>query len=252
MSRPRRGMHAQTNLQLYRQLIEAGWSEHDLARARAAHDLSCELFAGCYRPSNKAFIAHLVGTASALATWGEPPDTVLAGLLHSSYLYGDFGDGTWGVELQKRRLVRDRVGEDAERLVNEYTSTDHLVLQDCWQELKDTGSVSRRTPAIIRLADLCDECRDGGPLYTPAKPLAFGLPADEGGRESVLILAEALAGPPAVADFQSCFEAFDRLQPPAVLHSSASGFRALKRTATGYRRGRLVGLFVRVLQRLKR
>ena len=87
-------MHAQTNLQLYPQLIEAGWSEHDLARARAAHDLSCELFAGCYRPSNKAFIAHLVGTASALAAWGEPPDTVLAGLLHSSYLYGDFGDGT--------------------------------------------------------------------------------------------------------------------------------------------------------------
>jgi hypothetical protein len=245
-------MHAQTNLQLYRQLIDAGWSEPDLLRARAAHDLSSELFAGCYRPSNKTFIAHLVGTASALAAWGEPPDTVLAGLLHSSYLYGDFGDGTWGVGPEKRRLLRDRVGEDAERLVNEYTSTDHLVLQDCWQELRETGSVSRRTSAIIRLADLCDECRDAGPLYTPEKPLAFGLPSDEGGREAVLVLAEAMAGGAAVSDFQACFEVFDRLQPPAVLHSRASGFRALKRRASGYRRGRVVGLFVRVLQRLKR
>lgn len=245
-------MHAQTNLQLYRQLIESGWSESDLARARAAHDLSCELFAGCYRPSNKAFIAHLVGTASALAAWGEPPDTVLAGLLHSSYLFGDFGDGTLGINPQKRRLLRDRVGEGAERLVSEYTITDHLVLQDCAQELNETGAVGRRAFAVIRLADLCDECRDAGPLYTPAKPLAFGLPADAGGRESVLKLADALAGPPAVSDFQSCFEAFDRLQPPAVLHSRASGFRALKRRASGYRRGRLLGLFVRVLQRLKR
>lgn len=245
-------MHAQTNLQLYRQLIEAGWSEPDLARVRAAHDLSSELFAGCYRPSNKAFIAHLVGTASALAAWGEPPDTVLAGLLHSSYLYGDFGDGTWGVNAQKRRLLRDRVGEDAERLVNEYTSTDHLVLEDCWKELGETGSVSRREFAVIRLADLCDECSDAGPLYTPAKPLAFGLPANEAGREPLLQLAAALAGPPAVSDFQACFETFDQLQPPAVLHSRASGFRALKRRASGYRRGRLAGLFVRVLQRLKR
>lgn len=245
-------MHAQTNLQLYRQLIEAGWSEHDLARTRAAHDLSCELFAGCYRPSNKAFIAHLVGTASALAAWGEPPDTVLAGLLHSSYLYGDFGDGTWGVNPKKRRLLRERVGDATEQLVDEYTSTDHLVLQDCWQELKESGSISRRTMAIIRLADLCDECRDAGPLYTPVKPLAFGIPADDGGRESVLVLAEFLAGSTAVSDFQSCFEDFDRLQPPAVLHSRASGFRALKRKASGYRRGRLAGLFLRVVQRLKR
>ena len=245
-------MHAQTNLQLYRQLIEVGWSESDLARARAAHDLSSELFAGCYRPSNKAFIAHLVGTASALAAWGEPPDTVLAGLLHSSYLYGDFGDGTWGVNPQKRRLLRDRVGEDTERLVSEYTSTDHLVLQDCARELSETGSVSRRAFAVIRLADLCDECRDAGPLYTPEKPLAFGLPGDPDGRETVLKLAEFLAGPTAVSDFQSCFQVFDCLQPPAVLHSRASGFRALRRKASGYRRGRLAGLFVRVLQRLKR
>ena len=245
-------MHAQTNLQLYRQLIEAGWAERDLARVRAAHDLCCELFAGCYRPSNKTFIAHLVGTASALAAWGEPPDIVLAGLLHSAYLYGDFGDGTRGASSQKRQLLRDRVGEGAERLVHEYTTTDHLALQDCWQELKDTGSVNRQAAAIIRLADLCDECRDAGPLYCPAKPLAFGLPGDEGGRESVLILAEAMVGPTAVAAFQSGFESFDRLQPPAVLHSQASGFRALKRRATGYRRGRLAGLFVRILQRLKR
>ena len=244
-------MLAQTNLQLYRQLIDAGWGPSDLALVREAYDLSRELFAGCFRPNHKAFICHLTGTASALASWGASAEQVAAGLLHSSYLYGDFGDGTWGLNGAKRKLLRARMGSKVEGLVEEYTRTDHLVLQEV-AEARETGqAVQNRDAAQIRLADLCDECLDGGPCYSPDKPLAFGLPARREGRDAVLHLAGALVGPVAVAQFQASFELFDTLHLPADLHSPDLSFHALKRKARGYPRGRLLGLVERVFKRLR-
>src|SRR5262245_11904038 len=73
---------AQTNLQLYNQLLARGWTTNDLHHARAAYELAADLFSGQYRCSGKPFVAHLVGTASVAAAVGLPSELVLAALLH--------------------------------------------------------------------------------------------------------------------------------------------------------------------------
>jgi hypothetical protein len=59
---------AQTNLQLFHQLRNAGYDEADLVCIHQAYQLACQVFTGFFRGSGKPFIAHLVGTASILAT----------------------------------------------------------------------------------------------------------------------------------------------------------------------------------------
>ncbi|OOZ42432.1 hypothetical protein [Solemya elarraichensis gill symbiont] len=64
---------AQTNLQLYRQLIACQWSEKELNAARVAYEIAMKLFPCRFRGSGKHFVSHLVGTASVLAAVDLPP-----------------------------------------------------------------------------------------------------------------------------------------------------------------------------------
>jgi (p)ppGpp synthase/HD superfamily hydrolase len=59
--------YAQTNVQLFTQLRSEGYPETERELARDAYEFSIRLFTGLYLPSGKAFIDHLVGTASILA-----------------------------------------------------------------------------------------------------------------------------------------------------------------------------------------
>jgi len=86
--------YAQTNLQLYSQLMQAGHSANELGTVRKAYDLAVQLFAGAFRANGKPFIAHLVGTASILAKAETGIDVTTAGLLHSVFSHGEFGDGS--------------------------------------------------------------------------------------------------------------------------------------------------------------
>ena len=83
-----------TNLQLYGQMLRAGRPEQELRLVRDAYELAVRLFAGHFRGNGKPFLAHLVGVASILAEHGHPIELVTAGLLHSVYSFGEFGDGT--------------------------------------------------------------------------------------------------------------------------------------------------------------
>ena len=69
---------AQTNLQLYNQLLALSWPADDLERVRAAYEFVDELFSGLHRGSGKTFIAHLIGTASVAAGVDGRHDVVLA------------------------------------------------------------------------------------------------------------------------------------------------------------------------------
>ncbi len=85
--------YAQTNIQLFNQLRQDGYSDADLILVRNAYELAMVLFTGRFQPSGKSFIAHVVGTASILAWLRLPAPVVAAGLLHNVYENGDFGDG---------------------------------------------------------------------------------------------------------------------------------------------------------------
>lgn len=158
--------YAQTNLQLYTQLRAAGYAEPDLKLVRSAYDLGMRIFPASFRGSGKPLLAHLVGTASILASINESPAVVTAGLLHAAYALGDFGDGRLGMTDAKRERVRHAVGREVEDLVARYTAFD-------WN--KNTipairTRVSSLTPIerdvlVIRLTNELEDHLDYGVLY---------------------------------------------------------------------------------------
>lgn len=111
---------AQTNIGLYRQLVEAQWSSDDLARCVAAYDFAMPLFAMRFRASGKPFLAHLVGVASLLAAEKASPDIVIAGLLHAVYAQGRFGFSDLGVRALKQGKVTRVFGDRVACLVDAY------------------------------------------------------------------------------------------------------------------------------------
>ena len=138
---------AQTNLQLYNQLIAAGWSDANLDRTQAAYALAADLFAGQIRSSGKTFLEHLVGTASAVAAVGGRPALVHAGLLHATYTFGEFGDGQRNAAESKRAAVRAVIGAEAEELVAEYAGLGYSAdtIQD-WQQRAHMPESTRTRP----------------------------------------------------------------------------------------------------------
>src|SRR5262249_35216584 len=84
--------YAQTNIQRYGQLAELGYPATDVSRIHRGHGLAMQLFTGLFRGSGRPFLAHLVGTASVLASVRAPIEVVTAGLLHSAYSHGEFGN----------------------------------------------------------------------------------------------------------------------------------------------------------------
>jgi hypothetical protein len=231
-------MLPQTNLQLYRALMDAGASEQSLVHARTAYDLARRLFVGYYRPSHKPFLCHLVGVAGALATWGQDPDVVAAGMLHSAYLYGNFGDGTCGATPAKRRVVRNRVGAAAEVRVQRYTQAAWDAPLSQVAEAASTG-IFERDMTLIKLADLCDECLDAGPCYSPAKPLEFGLPFDLDAQTATLDLLAMLAGAEARNHFAKVFACVNGACPPPGLITSDRSYHVIAPGVDELRRSRI-------------
>ena len=158
--------HAQTNVQLYAQLLELGWAEPELVRARVAHDLATRLHASRFRPSGRPFLAHLVGTASLLAWLGAETDVVLAGLLHAVYDQGDFGDGLRAVRPWKRADVRRVVGDAVEARVAAYTELGWSleVLARARRRASALGPLERDV-LRMRLANELDDHLDLDVLY---------------------------------------------------------------------------------------
>ena len=64
--------YAQTNIQLYNQLQQQGYSVQELVQVRSTYELGITLMPGHFRPSGKPMETHLVGTASILAYLDAP------------------------------------------------------------------------------------------------------------------------------------------------------------------------------------
>lgn len=158
--------YAQTNLRLYAQLLEARYSAADIDRVRAAYELSLHLFTGLYRGSGKPFLAHLVGTASVLASLRARAPVVAAGLLHAAYTQGEFGNGWGGVADEKRRRLREAVGPEAEELVRQYTllAWNERTIPKIQHDVETLGSGAREV-LLIRLANELEDHLDLGVLY---------------------------------------------------------------------------------------
>ncbi|MGH7928384.1 MAG: DUF6817 domain-containing protein, partial [Candidatus Binatia bacterium] len=106
--------YAQTNIQLYGQLLAAGYSNEDLRHIRDTYALAAVLFSGRIQPSGKTFISHVVGTASILASIGSNSELICTALLHNVFPNGKFGNRKRGISRRKRREMKSVVGDGVE------------------------------------------------------------------------------------------------------------------------------------------
>ena len=163
------GHIAQTNLQLFRQLHDGGFSPAGLELARDAYRLATELYAGLYRGNGKPFICHGVGTASGAVMLGLPEHAVAAGVLHAAYEFGLFPDGREGDGRPDHRAhVRNRVGEAVEALIFDYWQ--FAWNADAIERLIETDLAERDAVlARLRLANELDDIVDLGAAANPDK-----------------------------------------------------------------------------------
>jgi (p)ppGpp synthase/HD superfamily hydrolase len=159
---------AQTNVELLNELGDRGYAAEDLERVARAYELARDLFAGQFCSSGKPFLCHLVGTAGVLASVAAPAHAVLAGLLHSVYLRGDFGNTIRGVTEAKRRATREVIGGEAELLVFRFDAlpvgaAGAAALLARIDKLHPVD----RDALLVRLCDLFDQHVDRGVLYRP-------------------------------------------------------------------------------------
>jgi hypothetical protein len=210
---------AQTNIQLCRQLLARGWSDDDLAWIRSAYELAMQLYSGQFRANGKTQIAHHVGVASALAMANERTALVVAGMVHSAYFVGEFGNGRQAVNADKRARVRSVVGPEIEALVHNYTELPWNV--DSLQDLRDAGSPSATTrdAVAMRLANEVDEHADAITRFCTV-PHDAGLVSDKG-RALFDEVAAVYRLDELRAMLGAVLERSDELDVPAVLQTTA-------------------------------
>jgi (p)ppGpp synthase/HD superfamily hydrolase len=160
--------YAQTNLQLFNQLRRDGYSKADLELVRDAYELTMVLFGGRFQPSGKSFIAHVVGTASILASLRLPAPVVAAGLLHNAYQNGDFGDGCNDITKARRRKLLKVLGPEVENYVAKFQAlyweprTTRIA-----REQPDQLKPVERNVLLILFADHLEHLLDHDILYYP-------------------------------------------------------------------------------------
>jgi (p)ppGpp synthase/HD superfamily hydrolase len=154
---------AQTNIQLYGQLLAAGYRMQDIMGIRDAYVLAAALFAGQLRPEGRPFVCHVVGVASILAMIEAKPATIVAGLLHSAYSHGDFGYGKGQITRDARKRVRAVVGPEIERLVAGYADRrwNAASVAD-WIANAGRLAGDEREFVVIRLVDTVEDALDLG------------------------------------------------------------------------------------------
>lgn len=150
--------YAQTNLQLYNQMLAAQYSDHSLSLVVRAYTLAMKLFSGRFRANGKPFMSHLVGTASVLVAQNAPVEVVVAGLLHAAYAQGVFGCQVLGITLLKRKHIRQSVGDGVESLITLYTQLPWKL--ESMMAIRDRLPTLSETERIVVLMRLANELED--------------------------------------------------------------------------------------------
>ncbi len=143
---------AQTNLQLYRQMLARGHDAEAVTHVHHAYLFAAQQTSGMMRGSGKPFACHLVGSASAVCACGQPAPVISAALLHSMYQNRvPFGNG---LEVEaRRRILRERFGAECEELV-------HAAHVFEWEDLPRTAASDRELDRRVAIMRLCDALED--------------------------------------------------------------------------------------------
>jgi (p)ppGpp synthase/HD superfamily hydrolase len=159
-------MYSHTNIQLFDQLIRQGYSTKEIGTVLYSYELSVHLFTGRFQPSGNVFISHTVRTASILAGLQAPAEVIAAGLIHSVYWTGDFGDAGTGISDSKRNLIRQAVGEAVEEYVYRYCVLPWNIQSiPILRNRIDELGLDERNVILMKLANDLEHHLDGELLY---------------------------------------------------------------------------------------
>ncbi len=232
----------QTNLQLFNQMLDIGYTADDLALIHRCHGLVIQLFSGKYRANGKPFLAHLIGTAGILASLQAPVSVVGAGLLHAAYEHGDFG--MLFPKSRRRDKLRRESSRDVEELVYRYSrlTWSAAVLPTLRREMP-VMEPQQKNVALIGLANELEDSIDSGLLFS--RELHEGQILAGSHADGLVELARDL-GQPNLADLlaRAAREYHVVPPPPEVLRSPTSAPFTVVSPSYGLRASVRVGRFL--------
>ena len=164
--------YAQTNIQLYNQLINSGYSEDEMGLVANGYNLAIRLFASVFRANGKPFINHLVGTGSILVSMKSSAELVTAGLLHAVYevdMVENLEKGTEVLQKSlaiKKSIVTNKTGSVVENIITRYQFFEWNE-QSIQKIINNPTSLTdlQRQIVLLRLANELEEHLDFGMLY---------------------------------------------------------------------------------------
>lgn len=175
-SRPERPIAASEIKQsLYGLLTQAfaqGYAKADLDLFTKAHNAAMTLFVGGFRACGRPFLAHCIGTASALVAFGFAPRVVVAGLLHAAYSHAPLGAQPHAALGELSARIRDGFGDRIEQLIRRYSRM--RLKPDAWRETHpiETLLVDDAEVAALDVANEIDLWASGEYLFT-SKPASM-------------------------------------------------------------------------------
>lgn len=216
---------AQTNLQLYNQMLAQGRSVEEMARAKNAYDLASLIYSAHYQADGKPFVAHTVGVASILCHIDMPIDVIAFALIHNVYGNGDFGDGRKFKSTSARRSrVRNAVGSDVEALVHRFGRF-RITSRTIDRIEAELGSYNE-TDRYLVLTDLADHLEkyvDYGVLYFGDSGWVTREVEHHGNR--LIVIAEQLGQPKLARMMRQGFDAAEgKPMAPQVLRPGTQKF----------------------------
>lgn len=192
-----------TNLDLYRQLAEAGWEDAQLLQLRDVYETVARFSFHSFRANWKPFLSHLVGVASIVSWDSRDPVPVAAALAHSAL---DFGRFPFAVRLSKKRIDRfltTELGGEVFDLVKAYHTAD-------WKRLMAHGAANAGDATLLhlKLADMLDDLTDELSPVATAKKVGVQRHDTEGMAHCVA-LSRSINAPDLAAAYQALAAADD-------------------------------------------
>jgi (p)ppGpp synthase/HD superfamily hydrolase len=217
--------YAQTEIQLFNQLINDGYSNTELVCIHNAYKLSVSLFAGRFQSSGKDFIAHVVGTASILGSLHLPAEVIAAGLIHSVYRIGDFGHGGMDISSTKRNHIKHALGDEVEDYVYRFnrfqdSRWNPSTIQAICNDVKALGPVERNT-ILLHLADLLERHLDLEALYGENIERQRLIEYTSRNGHLMVDIAERLGFPTLAADLKEAFKETALAEIPVEFHNKS-------------------------------
>ena len=136
-----------------------------------AYHLAVQLYPFLYRPNGKEHLAHGVGTASILCSLQQRVPVIAAGLLHATYMDGEFPSLRKGPTKSNRKFLRNILGKETEEHIARYfyLQWDGQNLLDIQERFAELSEIDRDS-LLIRLADNLEKCVDLGILFVSSGP----------------------------------------------------------------------------------